>query len=187
MIEPKVQARLLAGLRGAREERERALAELFDRSRRPLFGLALRMTGRPDLADDAVQEAFVDVLRGAAGIRGEARLTTWLYRVAVRAATRVAARARPRAAPLPEDLAAGAGEPADSVSQREGAALVLRALAALPAPERAVLALAAVGDLPQTEIAAVLGIPAGTVYSRLHQARARLRAALERRDPRAGA
>jgi DNA-directed RNA polymerase specialized sigma24 family protein len=106
LIGAEREALLLAGLRGVPEERERALAELFERTRTGLFALALRMTGRPDLADDAVQETFVDVLRGAAGMRGEARLTTWLYRVAVRAAARVAARARHRAGPLPEQMAA---------------------------------------------------------------------------------
>ncbi len=138
------------------------------------------MTGRPDLADDAVQETFVDVLRGADGFRGDARLTTWLYRIAVRAATRVSTRARRRSAPLPEELAVGTDGPPEALAQREGAARILAAMSRLPAAQRAVLALGALDGLPHTEIAEVLGVPPGTVYSRLHQARAEMREALER-------
>jgi RNA polymerase sigma-70 factor (ECF subfamily) len=69
------------------------------------------------------------------------------------------------------------------LAQREGAARILAAMAQLPATQRAVLALAALDDLPQTEIAVVLGVPPGTVYSRLHQARERMREALEQGGP----
>jgi len=179
MIERDRETRLSASLRGGKQEREQALSELFELTRSSLHGIALRMTGRPDLAHDAVQETFVDVLRGIGGFRGDARLTTWLYRIAVRAAARISSRNRSRATPLPEDLATDTDEPPDALAQREGAARILAAMAQLPARQRAVLALAALDDLPQTEIAAVLGVPPGTVYSRLHQARERMREALE--------
>ncbi|QDU65370.1 RNA polymerase sigma factor [Engelhardtia mirabilis] len=178
MIDLVDEARLLTLLRGRGAEREAAVRELFELTRTSLFGLALRMTGRPDLADDAVQETFVDVLRGIAGFRGDARLTTWLFRVAVRASTRVASRARGREEVLPDDLDAGSRDPSHSATQRDSAARILRAIAALPAPLRAVVALSALEGLAQTEVAQVLGIPSGTVYSRLHEARARLREAL---------
>lgn len=178
MIEATDEARLVASLSGGRRERDAAVRELFELTRTSLYGLALRMTGHPELADDAVQEAFVDVLRGVGGFRGEARLSTWLFRVAVRAATRVAARARRREELLPEGLDAGGESPAHSAAQRDAAARILAAIAALPAPLRAVVALSALDDLPQTEVARVLGLPTGTVYSRLHEARARLRESL---------
>jgi RNA polymerase sigma-70 factor (ECF subfamily) len=183
LIEPKLEARLTADLRGGQEERERALSVLFEHTRESLYGIALRMTGRPDLADDAVQETFVGVLRGADGFRGDARLATWLYRIAVRAAMRVSDRSRRPTEPLPEELAVGSHEPPEELAQREGAARILAAMAQLPATQRAVLALAALDDLPQTEIAVVLGVPPGTVYSRLHQARERMREALEQGGP----
>ncbi len=180
MIEPAVEARLSRELRGPPAARESAMGELFELTRASVHGIALRVTGRADLAQDAVQETFVDVLRGIDAFRGEARLTTWLYRIAVRAAIRVASRASRRAAPLPDELAQRTDGPPDALARREGAARILAALSRLPAAQRAVLALAALEDLPQIEIAAVLGIPAGTVYSRLHQARERMREVLER-------
>lgn len=175
MIEPDDEARLIGQLGSGGRARDAALEELFQRLRQPLFGLALRMTGRPDLADDAVQEALVDVLRGIPGFRGDARLTTWAYRIAVRAATRVAARNRRAHEDLSEDLAAGAADPQRLAAERDGAARILAAIAKLPAPMRAVVALSALDGLDQTEVAEVLGVPVGTVYSRLHAARARLR------------
>lgn len=186
MIEAHDEARLVASLRGGRRERDAAVRELFELTRTSLYGLALRMTGRPDLADDAVQETFVDVLRGIGGFRGEARLSTWLFRVAVRAATRVAARARRREELLPGELLpgerdAGGESPAHSAAQRDAAARILAAIAALPAPLRAVVALSALEDLRRAEVGEVLGIPTGTVDSRLHAARARLRATLGER------
>ncbi len=183
MIPHAESQRLIAQLRGSRSERAAALRELFESNRASLYGLALRMTGHPDLADDAVQETFVDVLGGIDGFRGEARSSTWLFRIAIRAATRVAARAKPRAGTLPDELPnprpGKDDDPSDLAARRETAARLLAALAALPAPERAVVALSALDDLPQTELATILGVPEGTVHSRLHRARERLRAALD--------
>lgn len=179
MIDSTTEARLVAALADSKRDQQAALRELFELLQAPLFGMALRMTGRPDLADDAVQEAFVDVLRGARTFRGDARLTTWVYRVALRAATRVAARAeRRRSVALPEELIGHAPDPATSTEQRESASRVLAAIAALSAPQRSVVALSALQDVPLVEIAAILGIPEGTVHSRLHAARTKLRESL---------
>lgn len=179
MIDADHERRLLEQLRGGRRERDRGLRDLFESLRQPLFGLALRMTGRPDLADDAVQETFLDVLRGLKGFRGEARLTTWLFRIAVRAALRVAARSRGKTEPLPEELADRGAGPAESAARADAASRVLAAIATLPPAQRAVVSLMALQELSQVEVAEVLGIPAGTVYSRLHEARARLRERLD--------
>ena len=190
MIRPEDEARLIAGLRGDATTRDEALRELFELTRTPLYSLALRMTGRADLADDAVQEAFVDLLRSRSAFRGDARLTTWLFRIVVRAATRVAARSRGAHEPLPEELGAASGpstgasdDPSTRGERREAAARILRAIRSLPAPQRAVLALSALQDLPQVEIAAILGVPEGTVHSRLHHAKKRLRERLEQDGP----
>lgn len=184
MISATDETRILEQLRSG--DRDAAMRELFESVRGPLFGLALRMTGRPDLADDAVQETFVDLIRSLDGFRGDARLTTWLFRVAIRAATRVASRASGRTETLPEELdvpdrdGPDHGGAATTVEQRDSAARILAAIADLPAPLRAVFALSALREVPQTEIAVILGLPEGTVHSRMSKARARLREVLER-------
>lgn len=198
MIEPALEARLVAALGSTdRRVRERALDELLASLGQPLFQLCLRVTCRPADAEDAVQETFVDVLRGLDGFRGDARLSTWLFRVAIRAALRVRSRRERaelvssrafedgedggpsidgRAAPL----SAPGSDPAALAAERESAARILTAIGRLPAAQRTVLGLAAVDGLARAEIAAILGVPLGTVDSRLHAARESLRAELER-------
>ena len=180
MIALEEEQRLLALARGKRAQRDQVMQELFEQLRSPLFNLALRMTGRPDLADDAVQETFIDVLRGIAKFRGDSRLTTWVFRIAVRASTRVKVRASKRPQSLEVDLTDGRPTPAEASSQLDGARRILRAIEKLPPAQRAVLSLMALKDLSQSEIAEVLGLPDGTVYSRVHEARARLREILDR-------
>lgn len=193
MIEPSVEARLVADLLGRdRRARDRALDELFQLAGRPLFQLCLRVTCRPADAEDAVQETFVDVLRGIDGFRADARLTTWLFRVAIRAALRVKSRSERAehvsarafdAAEIDERGTAetgGRGDPAALAAEREGAARVLSAIARLPAAQRTVQVL----QRREAQIAEILGVPVGTVDSRLHAARETLRAELERGERR---
>lgn len=174
MIAAEDEERLLSLLRGDSKAREAGQRELFELTREGLFGLALRMTGRPDLADDAIGETMLDVIQGLKSFRGEARLTTWLYRVAVRASLRVAARARDRTVELPSGLVSSVSGPAQSAERRDEAERILAAIAGLPPRQRAVVALSALEELPLTEVAAILGVPEGTVHSRLHAARERL-------------
>lgn len=194
MIEPEIEARLVAELRGGDERaRAAALSELFGQLGRPLFQLCLRIACDPTDAEDALQETFVDVLRGLPGFRADARFSTWVFRIAIRAAMRVRSR-RDRAGRHDLSSLDGLGleqvesqnggrdaqDPGELAQQRESAANVLAAIERLPAAQRTVLGLAALDDMPQTEIAAILGIPVGTVYSRLNTARERLREELAR-------
>lgn len=191
MIDPTIETRLVAALQGRDERaREAALAELFEHVGRPVRDLCLRVAGDASDADDAVQDTFFDVVRGIRGFRSESRLSTWLFRVAIRAALRVRSR---RGRTEAREIAARDGISADSIPhdrdaqdpgavaiEREDTARVLAAIERLPAAQRTVLGLAAIEEMPQTEIAAILGIPVGTVYSRLGAARASLRALLAR-------
>jgi RNA polymerase sigma-70 factor (ECF subfamily) len=107
-----------------------------------------------------------------ASFRGEARLSTWVYRIAIRAALRVRARRAPTE-PITDEPAAPRGpNPGEAQEQRDR---LLAGLAALSTDHRIVLALFAVDGLSHGEIAETLGIPEGTVWSRLHLARKRLR------------
>lgn len=187
MIDPTLEARLVADLRNGDESaRAAALAELFEQLGRPLYQVCLRIACHPADAEDARQETFVEVLRGLRDFRGEARFSTWIFRIAIRAAMRVRGR---RGRALQRDFSSldaadlrsfrahdadDGADPSALALERESAARILTAIERLPAAQRAVLGLAALEDLPQVEIAEILGVPVGTVYSRLSAARERL-------------
>lgn len=175
------EERALIAAAGSSSAPERAAAQrrLFELFREPLLGLCVHLCGNRATAEDALQEAFISVFRALAGFRADARLSTWLYRIAAREALRHRARETARRAdPIDEEPAAPfAGDPA---LRREESELLGRALDQLSADHRMVLSLFAVDGLSHREIADILGVPEGTVWSRLHGARKRLAAELAR-------
>ncbi|MBI5067875.1 MAG: sigma-70 family RNA polymerase sigma factor [Deltaproteobacteria bacterium] len=171
------EALLLRARQGGRA-REEVVVELFRGHRAPLLGVCLHLTGDRADAEDALQEAFLSAHRALPAFRGEARLSTWLWRIAVRAALEVRGRRRP-AAPVDPELPAPPAEP--PLLARDEARRVLAAMDRLPAEHRVVLSLFAAEGLRHREIAEILGVAEGTVWSRLHEARRRLAAALGRR------
>jgi len=122
----------------------------------------------PAAADDATQEALLAVFRGLPALRAPEAIMTWVRSVTIRTAIRVARQ--------PDQEVAAAPAHADpSARAFEGLADIDDALTRLPPSQRAVLVLRAREGLSEQEIAAALGIPAGTVKSRLHRARAAFR------------
>ena len=158
-----------------------AFAALVERHERRVYNLALRMTGREEDARDATQDAFLTVLRKLSSFRGESAFTTWLHRVTVNACYDLL-RKRQRA-PLLEggnDELPSPQPPAvpDHADATDLSIDVRRALLEVPADFRVVMILHDVQDLPQDEVAAILGIPVGTVKSRLHRGRVALARAM---------
>jgi len=160
---------------------ERALAALYDRLASAAYGLALRIVRDPSLAEDAVQEAFLAVWRGAgtySAARG--RPTTWVlslvHHKAVDLVRREEARPSDPSADIPERIADG--DVVGAVLAAHDRAVIGRALAALSPSHRTVLELAYLDGLTQSELAERLGEPLGTIKSRTHAALARLRALL---------
>jgi RNA polymerase sigma-70 factor (ECF subfamily) len=144
-----------------------------------VYGLCLHLCGNRALAEDALQETFLEVYKGLPGFRGDSQLGTWIYRVAMRTALRLRAR-NPSPVEVDVETALGATEPHAALVARENARVVQTALDALPAEQRVVVALFAAEGLGHAEIAEILGVPEGTVWSRLHKARKSLAAALKR-------
>jgi len=174
-------ASLLADLRGRNAAARRAAEhELFERYRESVDRLLRRMLGHD--TDDCLQEVFVDVFRGLSGFEGKARLSTWIYRIALRRAWKCAA-ARSRneqegEAPERVEQAAAPDAAAGTEAVVQGEELAQRfadALQRLDLDQRTVLALAAIDGLSPSEVAEVLGLPVGTVLSRLARARVRMR------------
>lgn len=144
-----------------------------------VFGICLRMLRDREAALDATQETFVTVFRKADRFAGRSAFSTWLYRVAVNTCydhARRAVRHRVDSLPEGEDPAdAAAGDGFTSVELRSD---IEEALAALPAEFRAAVVLADVEGLPLQTVAELLGVPVGTVKSRVFRGRKLLAEAL---------
>jgi RNA polymerase sigma-70 factor (ECF subfamily) len=154
------------------------LAAAFKAHQRDLLGLTLRITGNLALAEDALQETFLAAHAAAAGFRNEARPSTWLYRIATREALRARANAqrhadRPRRAA--EHPRSDQSAPATPLAWLEETQALLAALDQLPEDQRLALVLLSARAIPAEEIAALLGVPVNTVYTRAFRARVRLR------------
>jgi RNA polymerase sigma-70 factor (ECF subfamily) len=141
-----------------------------------LRALAYRLLGDRDLVEDVLQEAYVKAFRALPRFRGESRLGTWLYRIAYNACLDALRRSR-RAdeLPLEAEVPSRAGDPSD-VAARSGD--LAQALVRLRPDERATVLLVDAQGFDYRESARILGIPEGTVASRLNRARASLRIAL---------
>ena len=170
-----------------------AFSTLVRRHERRMYNLALRMTGNEEDARDATQDAFTTALRKLSSFRGEAAFTTWMHRVTVNSCYDLLRKKKrePMLDRAREDDDRTGPEPPpipDHADTVELSIDVQRALLAVPEDFRAVMILHDVRDLPQEEIAAILGIAVGTVKSRLHRGRVALAKALgvERR-PASGA
>lgn len=158
------------------------LAAAFKAHQRDLLGLTLRITGNLALAEDALQETFLAAHTAAAGFRHDARPSTWLYRIATREALRARASAQ-RQAKLQADRPRRAAEhprsdqsaPATSLAWLEETRALLAALDQLPEDQRLALVLLSARAIPAEEIAALLGVPVNTVYTRAFRARVRLK------------
>jgi RNA polymerase sigma-70 factor (ECF subfamily) len=152
-----------------------AFTTLVRRHRDRLWAVALRTTGDPEEAADALQDALLKAHRSAATFRGDAQVTTWLHRIVVNACLDRLRRAKARpTVPLPEHDSAHPVEPDDPLGRRELAWEIERALRSLPDDQRAAVVLVDVEGYSVDETAELLGIPTGTVKSRCSRGRAKL-------------
>lgn len=135
--------------------------------------LAFRLLGDRDRMDDVLQDAYSKAFRALPGFRGGAAIGTWLYRIVYNACLDELRRSGARKEVPLEEWKQGTGAP--DVDQRLD---LETALTALPVELRAVVLLVDADELSYEEAAEVLGIPAGTVASRLSRAREALKGAL---------
>jgi RNA polymerase sigma factor (sigma-70 family) len=156
---------------------EKALGALYDRFGRVAYGVALRILRDQALAEDAVQEAFLAIWRSADTYRRErAKPSTWILTLVHRRAVDLVRREdRRRGQPLTEVPEPEATAVPDEASLRERRAAVQSALRSLPGEQRQALELAYYGGYTQSELAAHLGVPLGTVKSRMFAGLSRLR------------
>ena len=144
-----------------------------------LFAVAARILRDPYAAEDAVQDTLVRAWRDLRGLRERDRFDAWLHRLLVHACAdqgRIAKRHRPEVTAVDIDVA----EPADDVRRIADRDELERAFLELSIEHRSVLVLVHYVGMPAVEVAQVLGVPPGTVYSRLHYATRQMRDILER-------
>jgi RNA polymerase sigma-70 factor (ECF subfamily) len=167
------------------EALKQQIVELLPRLR--AFALALARSA--EAADDLVQGTCERALRGLAGYRPDSRLDSWLFRILHNLWIDGHRRRRPQVDLDEPGLEAllGGEDGRTTTEARSSLAATARAIESLPEEQRAVLALVCVEDLSYRETAEVLGIPIGTVMSRLSRARRSLAAALRHEEDRPGA
>jgi len=144
---------------------------------RSLYGTAYRMTRNAHDAEDLVQETCLRAVRAFDRYQPGTNIRAWLYTILHRVRTD-ALRRTGRTPQTEELLDDGPGVPPAQDALAHGQEDLERALAGLPEPFRVCVILRDVEDLSYREIAAALGVPIGTVMSRLYRGRAALRAAL---------
>lgn len=148
-----------------------AFGELFRRHRDRMWALAVRTTRDPEMAADAVQEAFLAAFRRAESFRGEAAVTTWLHRIVVNSCLDRLRRVKP-VANLPDADLNTLADPHDHHHSVEVRLDVLAALEQLPEGQRLALVLVDMHGLSTAEAAAVLDVAEGTIKSRCSRGRA---------------
>ena len=162
--------------RAAQGDRD-AFAVLATRAIDRLYRVAYRLLRDPESAWDATQQAMLEAWRDLPTLRDPDRWEAWTYRLVVHASYREGRRARQLTGKV-HLLAPRSSEPDSALSVADRDELE-RGFRVLPVEQRAVVVLHHYLGLPLTEVADILGIPAGTARSRLHHATRRLRAALE--------
>ena len=157
-----------------------AFAELMSRHQDMVFAVSLRIMRNRQAALDATQDTFLALLRKADQYAGDAEVSTWLYRVATnKCLDHLRAQKRRQTVPLPDfhdmtDTTGGATLDAIDVRSNIGSAL-----ASIPDHYRTAVVFSDVGGLTISEMVEVLGIPAGTVKSRIFRGRRMLASKLE--------
>lgn len=171
-------------LKKAGDGDSRAFHALMDRHAAELFRLAVRLAATRSDAEDIVQETFLGAFRGLRKFDGRASVKTWLKRILVRQAARVWHKSRPARKTVGLEAIDTESRPPASARVASASSMVDRkidvgAVLRTLAPEhREVLVLREYEQLSYSEIAQTLGIPQGTVESRIHRARAELKTKL---------
>lgn len=154
-----------------------AARTLYERYAPRVYAVVRRIAGSDDLADDYAQEAWIRVFRALPSFRGDARLSTWIHRIAVNAALQALRRVdawEGRREEMPIDATVGPEDTDVLLADR-----LEKALDRVPAGMRKVLILHDVEGYTHEEIGELLGISSGTSKSQLFKARARMRTLLE--------
>ena len=166
-----------------------AFGEIVRRWERRIFALAYGMLGGEEEARDATQETFISAFRNLRGFRGEAKVSSWLHRIAINQCITRQRRAKVRGETALADEMNGSGEPqlvapahespARTAESRQRTEIVRRAVNTLPTELRQIVVMKEFEELTFQEIAEALDLPVSTVKSRLYTALRQLQMRLQ--------
>ena len=166
-----------------------AFGEIVKRWERKIFALCFGMLAREDDARDAAQETFIAAYRNLANFRGEAKVSSWLHRIAVNQCLTTKRRAKTRSEDFLDEetneeervfVAPSRLSPSRTTEQKERLGIVRQAVTSLPLDLRQVIVMKEFEDMTFQEISETLDLPLSTVKSRLYTALKQLRMKLER-------
>ncbi len=169
-------------LEQCRDGDSRAIEKMVHTYQRDVYRLAISILDDPDEADDATQEVFLAALRAIDTFHERASFKTWLFSIAINTCRNRLRRQRNRGKlhQILQNLFSQAEtHPEKNVMQNESDAVLWEAVRSLDDKHRIPVVLRYYHDLRVVDIATVLGVPVGTVHSRLNHARRKLRALLK--------
>ncbi len=161
---------------------DKAFRTLVERYQPLVYSVVRGVLGDSDVAEDVVQESFIKVFKGLHGYRGDAKLSTWIYRIARNEAVNAGRRTGPPTTSV-EDviLEAPAGEGPEEAYRKKAIQQNLeQSLARLEENYRLVLELRYMGEMSYTEIGETMELPIGTVKTYIHRAKVELRRVMSR-------
>lgn len=170
-------------------ENPEAFGEIVKRWERKIFALCFGMLSREDDARDAVQECFISAYRNIKNFRGEAKVSSWLHRIAVNQCLTIKRRAKTRSEDFLDDdesaedrtfIAPAHLSPAKTTEQSERLTLVRQAVHSLPNDLKQVIIMKEFEEMTFQQISEILDLPLSTVKSRLYTALKQLKMKLER-------
>ncbi|QEG29038.1 ECF RNA polymerase sigma-E factor [Gemmata obscuriglobus] len=181
--------RLIAECLGGQRD---AFGTLVSRYQTRLYNSALRLVNSPEDAADVVQDAFLSAYQALSSFKGDAEFFTWLYRIAFNIAVSLKRKRRPSVSlenysqqtGLDPDDPSEYVKPSAALERTEDERQLHGAIARLSSEHREVLLLKDIDGLKYEDIAEALGVPIGTIRSRLHRARLELRDLLAAPDER---
>lgn len=159
---------------------QKAFSELLSRYHSTAYAVVRGVLGDSDDVDDVLQMVYIKIHKGLASFRGDAKLSTWIYRIARNESINAVKKRRLETTPV-EDvvLAAPHGDgPEAGLDQRELSEQVETALEHLDEGQRTAIELRYMGDRSYEEIAETMGIPLGTVKTYIHRGKAHLKKVL---------
>jgi RNA polymerase sigma-70 factor (ECF subfamily) len=170
-------------------ENSEAFGEIVKRWERKIFALCFGMLAREDEARDAAQETFVSAYKSLKNFRGDAKVSSWLHRIAVNQCLTVKRRAKTRSESFLDDennteekvfVAPSRLSPLRTTEQNERLKIIRQAVASLPVDLRQIVVMKEFEEMTFQEISDALDLPLSTIKSRLYTALKQLRMKLER-------